>query len=178
MNIAVFGSSKPRPGSPDYEQAFLLGSLLGKAGHTVLSGGYGGTMEAVSKGAALAGSHVIGVTCQEIADYRGSTVNSWVKEEICAPTLQDRIITMLNTCDAAIALPGGAGTLTEIMLAWNRLLIQADRPKPLILIGSGWKQVIETFYISQGEHILSADKQWLSFVDDPRGALDCLNHAA
>lgn len=178
MNIAVFGSSKPRPGSPNYEEAFSLGSLLGEAGHTVLTGGYGGTMEAVSKGASLAGSHVIGVTCKEIANWRGATANPWVKEELCAPTLQERIITMLNSCNAAIALPGGAGTLTEIMLAWNRLLIEADHPKPLILIGSGWKQVINALYSNQEEHILPTDKRWLSFAENPREALNYLNHTS
>ena len=178
MKIAVFGSSKPRPGNPNYEEALLLGRLLGEAGHTVLTGGYGGTMEAVSKGASQAGSHVIGVTCKEIADWRGSTANPWVIEEYLAPTLQDRIMRMLNNCDAAIALPGGAGTLTEIMMAWNRLLIEADQPKPLILIGSGWKQVINTLFTSQEEHILPADKKWLTFAENPPEALNYLNHAS
>ncbi len=178
MNIAVFGSSKPHPGSPDYEEAYLLGKLLGNAGHTVWTGGYGGTMEAVSKGASQMGSHVIGVTCQEIADWRGSQANPWVQEEFCAPTLQDRIMKMINSCDAAIALPGGAGTLTEIMLTWNRLLIEADPPKPLILIGSGWEQVIGSLFSSQKDHILPADKQWLSFAENPQEAVQYLNHAS
>ena len=65
MNITIFGGTKPQPGDADYREAERLGSLLARAGHTVITGGYIGTMEAVSKGAAEAGGHVIGVTCRE-----------------------------------------------------------------------------------------------------------------
>ena len=50
--ITVFGGSQPKPGDEDYQQALRLGALLGSAGFTVLTGGYVGTMEAVSRGAA------------------------------------------------------------------------------------------------------------------------------
>jgi predicted Rossmann-fold nucleotide-binding protein len=52
VRVTVFGGSKPKVGESAYEDAFQLGSLLGKAGYTVLTGGYIGTMEAVSHGAA------------------------------------------------------------------------------------------------------------------------------
>lgn len=50
MNITVFGGAQPQPGDENYRMAHKLGQLLGQAGHTVLTGGYGGTMEAVSRG--------------------------------------------------------------------------------------------------------------------------------
>ena len=52
-----------------YAEALALGELLAQRGHTVLTGGYMGTMEAVSDGAAAAGGHVIGVTCDEIGRF-------------------------------------------------------------------------------------------------------------
>ena len=55
MKISVFGGSQAHEGSDAYAQAQALGSLLAQRGHTVLTGGYMGTMEAVSKGAAAAG---------------------------------------------------------------------------------------------------------------------------
>lgn len=55
MNVTVFGGSQPKPGTPAYEEARQLGELLAQRGHTVLTGGYIGTMEAVSRGAAHAG---------------------------------------------------------------------------------------------------------------------------
>jgi len=52
MIVAVYGSAAPKPGTPLYQNALELGRLLAQAGHTVMTGGYGGTMEAVSRGAA------------------------------------------------------------------------------------------------------------------------------
>ena len=57
----------------------------------MLTGGYIGTMEAVSRGAAEAGGHVIGVTCEEIEAWRPVRVNAWVKEEIRRKTLMERL---------------------------------------------------------------------------------------
>jgi uncharacterized protein (TIGR00725 family) len=49
--ITVFGSSRPQEGDADYAEARALGEHLAKAGFAVCSGGYGGVMEAVSRGA-------------------------------------------------------------------------------------------------------------------------------
>lgn len=56
MKVAVFGASGCTNSSPEYATAVELGELLGKAGIGIVNGGYTGTMEAVSKGAASAGS--------------------------------------------------------------------------------------------------------------------------
>ena len=76
MNITVFGGAQPKEGSAAYEEARELGKLLAERGHAVLTGGYMGTMEAVSRGASEAGGHVIGVTCIDIEEWRGSTAQS------------------------------------------------------------------------------------------------------
>ena len=57
MNVTVFGGAQPKEGTPEYEEARLLGGLLAQNGHAVLTGGYMGTMEAVSRGACEAGGH-------------------------------------------------------------------------------------------------------------------------
>ena len=49
--VVVFGSSGCVPGSMEYERAENLGSGLARAGYSVVSGGYSGTMEGLSKGA-------------------------------------------------------------------------------------------------------------------------------
>ncbi len=91
MKITVFGSARPNPGDPDYAQAMQLGQMIAKAGHTVLTGGYVGTMEAVSRGANEAGGHVIGVTCDEVEKYRPGGANPWVMEEWHFRTLFERL---------------------------------------------------------------------------------------
>jgi uncharacterized protein (TIGR00730 family) len=165
MKITVFGGASPKPGQPAYQEAMLLGRLLAQAGHTVLTGGYMGTMEAVSRGAADAGGHTIGVTCQEIEDWRKSPANAWVKEEWKRQTLADRLVTLMDSADAMIALPGGPGTLTEISLAWNRLLVESLSPRPLIVIGDGWKAVFEQFYQSQADYVPPQIRPLLTFAE-------------
>src|SRR5512135_1978546 len=137
MKISVFGGSQPQHGSPAYEQAHDLGRLLAGHGHAVLTGGYIGTMEAVSRGAAEAGGHVIGVTCTQIENWRAIGANQWVTEEWKKETLIERLECLISSCDAACALPGGPGTLAEISLMWNMMIIGVLEKRPLILIGEG-----------------------------------------
>jgi hypothetical protein len=162
--VTVFGGSAPRPHEPAYQDALHLGSLLGAQGYTVLTGGYMGTMEAVSRGANEAGAHVIGVTCEEIERWRPIQANAWMKEEWRTPTLKERLFTLIEQCDAAIALPGGPGTLAEFALMWNLLIIAALPPRPLILVGAGWRETVEAFYHSQAAYTPSHQQQLLSFA--------------
>jgi uncharacterized protein (TIGR00725 family) len=175
MNISVFGGSQPRPGEPAYEEARRLGYLLGSAGHTLLTGGYIGTMEAVSRGAAEAGAHVIGVTCEEIERFRPGGHNPWVMEERRYVTLRERLGALIDGCQAAIALPGGVGTLTEIALFWNHLVIRAMEPKPLILVGAGWKTTFDVFFQQLGNYMNSHDRDLLSFEADVDTAVNHLS---
>lgn len=166
MNITVFGSARPQPGDPDYNQAVLLGQLIAKAGHTILTGGYVGTMEAASRGANEAGGHVIGVTCDEVEKYRPGGANPWVIEEWHFRTLFERLHNLIDRCDAAIALPGGPGTFTEITLYWNLLLLGAIQPKPLVLIGEGWRKVFDEYRINFSSYVADHDWDWLTFTPD------------
>jgi len=166
MKVTVFGGSKPRPGEPSYQEALKLGKLLGSARYTVLTGGYIGTMEAVSRGAAEAGGHVIGVTCDEIEAWRQVSPNAWVQEELRFTHLHQRLITLIESCDAALALPGGPGTLAEIAMMWNLLLTHSIPPRQLILIGDGWRSTFQQFFTSLGEYIPEIQQQWLDFAPD------------
>ena len=174
MNITIFGGSQPKPGSPAYEQAYELGKLLALAGHTVLTGGYMGTMEAVSRGANEAGGHVVGVTCSDIEAWRGTRANVWVKEERHFTSLQERLNELILACDAAIALPGGPGTLTEIALTWNLMIVASFPPKPLVLVGAGWRSVMEAFYKSLDVYIPQHQRDLLHFAADIQEAVAIL----
>ncbi len=178
MHVTVFGGASPRPGQPAYEEAKRLGRLLAEGGHTVLTGGYMGTMEAVSRGAVEAGGHTIGVTCEEIERWRSSPANAWVKEEWRRSSLADRLTTMMESGDALIALPGGPGTLTEISLAWNRLLIKSLSPRPLILIGQGWRSVFDRLFNTQSDYIPETLRSYLTFVNSVDEAVARLNNDA
>jgi uncharacterized protein (TIGR00730 family) len=163
VRITVFGGSKPQEGSQPYQEAQRLGSLLGTAGYTVLTGGYIGTMEAVSRGASQAGGHVIGVTCDEIESWRPVGPNPWVEEEMRFPTLKERLYALVENCHAAIALPGGIGTLAEISVMWSQIQTGAISPRALVLVGGGWEATFSMFYDRLGDYIPEGDHRWLRF---------------
>lgn len=178
MKVAVFGGATPQNDGVVYETAFRLGRLLAQAGHVVMTGGYIGIMEAASRGACEAGGHVIGVTCQEIETWRSVKPNAWVKEEWRYTTLHERLIAIIDGCDAAIALPGGVGTLAEITVMWNRMLIDAIPRRPLILVGQGWRKTMNSFYAAQGGYISEASRAVLSFASDIDEAVELLERYA
>jgi uncharacterized protein (TIGR00730 family) len=164
--VTVFGGSQPKPGDPIYQDALHLGNLLAKAGYTLLTGGYIGTMEALSRGATEAGGRVIGVTCDQIEAWRPVKANQWVTEDWHYASLQERIFALIENSDAYLALPGGVGTLAEVTLTWNLLLTHILPPHPLILIGSGWQATVRKFLSEQGEFIPEDQRQWASFSPD------------
>jgi len=174
LRVTVFGGSLPKPGDAAYADALELGSLLGAAGYAVLTGGYMGTMEAVSRGAAEAGSHVIGVTCDEIEAWRQAKPNPWVQEEMRYPTLRQRLYALIDACDAAIALPGGVGTLAEIVTMWSQMQVLASRSRPLILIGDGWKIMMEGFFDELGAYIPEKSQALVTFASDVKTAFSQL----
>lgn len=171
-NVTVFGGSRPNP--PEYETAMRLGRLLAGAGYTVLTGGYIGVMEAVSRGAAEAGGYVIGITCDEIENWRPVKANQWVKEERKVPRIRERLFDLIEGCDAAVALPGGPGTLAEIAVMWNHLLAGSILPRPLVLVGAGWREVFETFYRTLDEYTPAEQRKWILFADSVEDAVETL----
>lgn len=176
MKISVFGGSSPKPGSEAYQQAMQLGKLLGEAGYTVLTGGYMGTMEAVSRGTSEGGGHVIGVTTDEIESWRPQGPNPWVMEERRCTTFRERLNTLVEDCDAAIALPGGIGTLLEIGLTWNLLSINVIETKPLILLGKEWQKVMTTFIRELSDYVPLENREYIAYAPDPKSAIDLLKY--
>jgi len=144
IQIAVFGASRTPPDHPDYLAAVECGSLLARAGFGVATGGYGGLMEAVSRGAAESGGHVVGVTAPSLFPSRPGA-NQYVAEERPAASLSERIHDMLDTSVGAIALQGSIGTMTELMVAWNDAFIAAldgNRTRPVIAVGPVWAEFV------------------------------------
>ena len=144
MIVSVFGSSSTQPNSDEWQGAETLGRLLAEQGYTVATGGYGGSMEALSKGASDVGGKVIGVTAPDVFKSRAGA-NAYVTEEVNAPHLLERIHLLTDSSSAAIALPGSLGTLTEIMTAWNLAYVAPFAgvdAKPLIVIGERWANIV------------------------------------
>jgi uncharacterized protein (TIGR00730 family) len=178
MRISVFGGSQPREGEAAYAEAMELGRLLAERGHIVLTGGYIGTMEAVSRGAREAGGHVVGVTCEDIEAWRPIKANAWVVEEVRRKTLMERLHTLIHESDAALALPGGPGTLVEISLMWNLMIVESLHRRPLVLIGDGWQSVFDQFIQKFDAYVPARQREILKFARDVQTAVEMIeNHA-
>lgn len=172
--VVVFGGSSPVPGDPEYENAVQCGRGLAELGIAVATGGYGGTMEAVSRGAANAGGHVIGVTAPSIFSTR-SAANEYVIEEDPAPTLARRVARLIEISDAAIALPGSIGTLTELVVAWNTSFVSrfsdTHEVLPLVTVGPVWAELVDHL-----AETLETDRSLVDCVSDVDAALVALRH--
>ncbi len=171
MKIAIYGGAAPKVGEPAYEEARQLGFLLGKAGHTVMTGGYIGVMEAASRGANEAGGHVIGSTCAQLEEWRKVKANAWVKEEWQYPTLRERMYALIDNCDAAIMMPGGVGTLAELAVMWNEEIISMKSPRLMVLVGKGWQNTITVFLEQFGDYLHLHDQKRVYFAEDIKSAV-------
>ena len=138
--ITVFGSSRPREGEPDYEEARELGRAIADAGFAVCSGGYGGTMDAVSRGAKDRGGKTFGVTAEFFTD---SKANDWIDVEVRVQTWQDRLFELIRLADGFVACKGGTGTLVELSVVWEMLNKSVIDPKPFAVLGNFWEPIIE-----------------------------------
>ncbi len=138
--VTVFGSSRPREGAADYEEARTLGRALAKHGFSVCSGGYGGVMEAVSRGAKEAGGKTYGVT----ADFfTNAKLNSWIDLEVRMKTWEERLFELIRCADAFVACKGGTGTLVELAVVWEMLNKSVMTGKPFAVLGDFWQPVLE-----------------------------------
>jgi uncharacterized protein (TIGR00730 family) len=174
VKITVFGGSSPRPGDQAYQQAYQLGRLIGGAGYTVLTGGYIGTMEAVSRGVNEAGGWVIGVTYDQIEQWRPVTPNPWIQEEMRFPTLKERLYALIDNCDAALVLPGGIGTLAEMAAMWSQLQTGSISPRPLIFIGSGWQALFDQLITQFDDYIPVDHRKFVTFAPEFKAAFNML----
>jgi uncharacterized protein (TIGR00725 family) len=137
--ITVFGSSRPQEGNADYAEARSLGAELAKAGFAVCSGGYGGVMEAASRGAKEAGGKTYGVT----AEFFKRNANSWIDVEVRVESWQDRLFELIRLADGFVACKGGTGTLVELAVVWEMLNKSVIVAKPIAVMGEFWTPVLD-----------------------------------
>jgi len=134
----LFGGAMNITDTPEYKDTVKIGALLAEKGYIVKNGGYGGMMEAVSKGATEAGGKVIGFTCATFGDQPG---NKYLSTEIQRHDIYDRLRSLISGSELFIVQRGGVGTLSELFLVLDVIRKMDTKPK-VILVGMFWLNVI------------------------------------
>lgn len=178
-NVCVYCGSSEGANPRFADAADALGRALGQAGVGLVFGGGGdGLMGRLARATLAAGGHVTGIIPKFLVSREHALVDA--QEMVVVDGMHQRKQLMFERADAFIALPGGVGTLEELVeqLTWAQL--QRHR-KPILLadIDGFWRPLLALFahmrnlgFIREGFEIryLVAEK-----IDD---ALPMLNAAA
>jgi uncharacterized protein (TIGR00725 family) len=122
--VAVIGDANVPAGSQKDLLAEEVGRLLVDAGFRVLTGGLGGVMESACRGARSSARYQSGDTVAVLPGHDPGEANEFV--DVAIPSGLDHVRnSIVAHADAVIAIGGGAGTMSEICLAWiyKRLIV-------------------------------------------------------
>ena len=119
--IAVIGNRDATAAQCEFAEQ--IGRLLVERGFRVLTGGLGGVMEAASRGARSASNWREGDVIGILPGSSTGAANPYVDIVIPSGMGYARNVLIIQTAQALVAVGGGAGTLSEVALAW-----QSDKP--------------------------------------------------
>jgi hypothetical protein len=115
--IAVVGDNNLPDDHPNCKLAEALGQALVDNGYRIIHGGRGGIMKAVAKGARRSGRYHDGTVIAILPGFDPSGANEY--SELALPTGLDTYRNFLiANAEAVVAIGGGAGTLSEMAMAW------------------------------------------------------------
>ena len=174
MRVCVFCSSSQRVEPRLFEQGRALGRALAAAGHEVVYGGTAlGTMGAVAEGAREAGGRVTGIIPQFLVD-RGIADHA-CDELVVTADLLERKREMLTRADAFVALPGGLGTLDELLEVVTHVNLGRLETTVVLLDGHGFFDgFLELLRDLQRRHLARAPEELLHIHAHVAGAVAAL----
>jgi len=172
--VSIFGSARIKPGTPYYDLTEKTARLLSDAGFSVISGGGPGIMEAANKGAFHGKSPSIGLNIQ-------------LPHEQMANPYQDisqsfrhffaRKFMFVRFASAYVVMPGGFGTLDEVLEALTLIQTGKSRKIPLILVHEPfWRGLMDWFKDRLvGEGMISPDDMDLiQVIDEPEQIVEAI----
>ncbi|MFD1333858.1 TIGR00730 family Rossman fold protein [Methylopila musalis] len=140
--VCVYCGSSPGADPRHMEDAAALGRALAEAGvGLVYGGGNIGLMGAVARATLAAGGHVTGIIPQFLVDREVMLAD--VQELVVTEDMHERKRIMFERSDAFVALPGGVGTLEELVeqMTWAQLG-RHDKPILIADFGGFWSPLI------------------------------------
>ncbi len=176
MNICVFCSSSDSLPQKYYDMARELGKLIGEKSNTLVHGGGKiGLMGVLGMTVKQYGGKVIGVIPEKL-NIKG-VASETGDELIVTKDMRDRKATLHEHAEAFITLPGGFGTLDEVMetLTLKQLKYHS---KPIVFINTDgfYNHLFNQFKILFEEKFTKSDFQNLyAIVSNPKEALEYIN---
>jgi uncharacterized protein (TIGR00730 family) len=174
-SICVYCGSSPGKGTAYLEAAHTLGRAMGKAGmRLVYGGGAKGIMGAVAQATAEAGGSVMGIIPRFLMNKEASEAAlARLDDVVVTENMHARKHRMFEESDAFVALPGGIGTLEEIVeiMTWAQL---GRHRKPMVFgnVDGFWNPMMALMEHMKREGFLhSAHLLQPLLVDDPADIL-------
>ena len=175
--ISIFGSARTPNTHPNYKLASDIAQRIVGLGFGVITGGGPGIMEAANKGAQEGGGASVGLTIDLPFEQNH---NNYIDKEriINFDYFFVRKVMFVKYAQAFVVLPGGFGTLDELMEAIT--LIQTSKIKqiPIILVGTTfWSGLIDWLkqtLLAQNNTISEGDLDLFSCVDTADEVIDLL----
>ncbi|WP_439329177.1 TIGR00730 family Rossman fold protein [Dechloromonas hortensis] len=172
--VTLFGSARVRPDSPYYMLTEQTARLLSDSGFSVISGGGPGIMEAANKGAFFGKSPSVGLNIQlphEQANNPYQDISQTFRHFFA------RKYMFVRFASAYVVMPGGFGTLDELMEALTLIQTGKARKIPLILVCSEfWQGMIDWFkdrLIAEGM-VDPEDINLIQVIDEPEKVVEAI----
>lgn len=164
--VAIFGSSRMKPGSYYYEKAIELGKKLSDEGFAVITGGGPGIMEGANKGAKQGKGKSVGLNIEIPAEQHP---NPFQDLELSFRYFFIRKLMFVKYSSGFIIFPGGFGTMDELFEALTLSQTKRIGVFPIVLFGKDyWKGLIDWFKTTliPNDTISPEDLNIMAFADD------------
>ena len=139
--VAIFGSARAQPGTFVYEEVKRTAAAFAEMGCDIVTGGGPGLMQAANegaKGAVTTGS--LGIRVELPFEQHA---NPFVDQSFTHETFFTRLHHFVLASDAFVVVPGGIGTVLEMLVIWQLLQVRHLKDVPLILVGKMWKGLVD-----------------------------------
>lgn len=172
--VSIFGSARTKPDHPYYALTEKIARLLSDAGFSVMSGGGPGVMEAANKGAHPGKSLSIGLN---ISLPHEQVSNKYQDISLTFQHFFARKVMFVKFAAAYVVLPGGFGTLDELMEALTLVQTGKTRKIPIILVSRPfWSGLVAWFrdtLVREGV-ISPEDMDLVQIIDEPQAVVDAI----
>ena len=139
--VAIFGSARAQPGTFVYDEVKRVAAAAASMGCDIVTGGGPGLMQAANEGAKSAGATgSVGIRVELPFEQ---DVNPFVEQAFEHETFFTRLHHFVIASDAFVVVPGGIGTVLEMLMIWQLLQVRHIDNVPLILVGKMWKGLVE-----------------------------------